>query len=389
MPPCWHGSTGAREHGSSRLRADLQHHLDAPGHQVDALLPVVERDPRRQPAGGGCGRPNFAATFADDPQRSTAHNDTTPDRDLELFAADVGTVVEQITRAAGTAGDPSGYARLAVRALPDVLPYDPALPAVFGFAGVNGRGLRDDFGAVVYSTVFNHPMRTALAPLPDLREGWPWLPRRGRCPPGPRSPSPTATRPEPCRSSERTCTVPDMAVRDEALLTAATQVLLRQPTASLADIAAATGISRTTLYSRFPTRQALLVGLAEAAMDLVEKAYVEAHLDDGDVLASLRRVVELMMPLGERVGFLMRERSLDVEPGLTARYAELDRPLVDFVARAQQAGALRGDLPAWWVAAALTSAVLVAWEAIADGWLAPRDAPELVLRTVLDGVRGS
>jgi hypothetical protein len=41
------------------------------------------------------------------------------------------------------------------------------------------------------------------------------------------------------------------------------------------------------------------------------------------------------------------------------------------------------------VAAALTSAVLVAWEAIADGWLAPRDAPELVLRTVLDGVRGS
>jgi AcrR family transcriptional regulator len=180
-----------------------------------------------------------------------------------------------------------------------------------------------------------------------------------------------------------------MVVRDEALLTAATQVLLRQPTASLADIAAATGISRTTLHSRFPTRQALLVGLAQAAMDLVEKAYVEARLDDGEVLASLRRVVEVMMPLGERVGFLMRERSLDVEPELTARYTALDRPLADFVARAQQAGALRADLPAWWVAASLTGAVFTAWEAIADGWLAPRDAPELVLRTVLDGVRGS
>jgi AcrR family transcriptional regulator len=179
-----------------------------------------------------------------------------------------------------------------------------------------------------------------------------------------------------------------MTVRDEALLTAATQVLLRQPTASLADIAAATGISRTTLHSRFPTRQALLVGLAQAAMDLVEKAYVEARLDDGDVPASLRRVAELMMPLGERVGFLTRERSLDVEPELTARYAELDRPLVEFVTRAQQAGVLRADLPAWWVVAALTSAVLAAWEAIADGWLAPRDAPDVVLRTVLDGVRG-
>jgi AcrR family transcriptional regulator len=183
-----------------------------------------------------------------------------------------------------------------------------------------------------------------------------------------------------------------MAVRDDALLTAATQVLLRQPTASLAEVAAATGVSRTTLYSRFPTRQALLVGLAQAALDLVEKAYVDARLDDGPfdedgVTASLMRVVELLVPLGERVEFLLRERSLDDEPELVARYAELDRPLIEFVARAQQAGELRSDLPAWWIVASLAGSVYAAWEAIADGRLAPRDAPALVLGSVLDGVR--
>ena len=178
-----------------------------------------------------------------------------------------------------------------------------------------------------------------------------------------------------------------MAVRDDALLAAATQVLLRHPTASLAEVAARTGISRTTLYSRFPTRQALLVGLAQAAMDLVEKAYVDARLDDEDVPASLRRVVELLVPLGERVEFLLRERSLDAEPELVARYAELDRPLIGFVTRAQEAGTLRRDLAAWWIVASLNGSVYAAWEAIADGRLAPRDAPALVLGTVLDGVR--
>ena len=124
-----------------------------------------------------CGKPNFAATFIDNPERSTLHNRTTPDADVELFTLDVTTVVQRVVAAAGTAADPAGYASVAARSfLPDVLPYDPTLGTSYGFAGVNGRGLRDDFGAVVYSTVFNYPLRTALAPLLDLRETWPYLP---------------------------------------------------------------------------------------------------------------------------------------------------------------------------------------------------------------------
>jgi hypothetical protein len=76
-----------------------------------------------------------------------------------------------------SSGGRTKAARLAARALlPDLIPYDPALPTSFGFAGINGRGLRDDFGAVVYSTVFNFPMRTELAPFADLRPDWPYLP---------------------------------------------------------------------------------------------------------------------------------------------------------------------------------------------------------------------
>lgn len=114
--------------------------------------------------------------FLDDPQHSLRYNSTAPDTDLAEFGPLVAQTTADLVRRAGTASDPEGHGRMVAKALlPDLIPFDPTLPASFGFAGINGRGLRDDFGAVVYSTIFNHPMRTALPPLADLRAEWPYL----------------------------------------------------------------------------------------------------------------------------------------------------------------------------------------------------------------------
>ncbi|MGH3821924.1 MAG: TetR/AcrR family transcriptional regulator [Pseudonocardiaceae bacterium] len=178
-----------------------------------------------------------------------------------------------------------------------------------------------------------------------------------------------------------------MSVQTGAVLETATRVLLADPAASLADVARAAGISRTSLYTLYPTRAALLVALAHEAMDLVDQAYAQAELDAGEPVAVvLRRLVELVMPFGPRMEFLLRERSLDIEPDVVARYQALDQPLIDLIMRAQVSGALNPALPAWWVAAALWGTVYSAWEAVADGRLARRDAPELVLTTVLHGL---
>lgn len=133
-----------------------------------------------------CGRPNLAATFIDDPKHSHRYNTSDPDTDRELFGEVVAEMTARLVRRAGTHPQPERYAALVADALlPDVLPFDPLRAASFGFAGINGRTLHDDFGAVVYSAVFNHPMRTALAPLRDLRETWPWLPAARPLPTGP------------------------------------------------------------------------------------------------------------------------------------------------------------------------------------------------------------
>ncbi|WP_163507061.1 TetR/AcrR family transcriptional regulator [Fodinicola acaciae] len=175
-----------------------------------------------------------------------------------------------------------------------------------------------------------------------------------------------------------------------SLLEIATEQLLADPSASLADVAQAAGMSRTSLHKRYPTRRALLVALAHDALDTVEKAFVDAGLDvDGrEAAAALRRLVTILIPLGPRLEFLLRERTLDAEKELQARYLAVDRPVLRLVERGQAAGVLRQDLPSWWITTTTFNAIYGAWEAIDLGYLAPRLAPDLVLSSLLRGVAG-
>jgi AcrR family transcriptional regulator len=174
-----------------------------------------------------------------------------------------------------------------------------------------------------------------------------------------------------------------------SLLQTATEVLLADPAASLADVAKAAGIGRTTLHKLYPTRHALLVALAHDALDLLERTDRESGLDDApgvEAPAALRRAVAAAIPLGPRLAFLRRERSLDAEPELAARVEALDAPVRALVRRAQAEGVFSTDLPAEWVVASLNSLVFAAWALIAQGQIAPVAAPELVMRILLGGI---
>lgn len=176
-----------------------------------------------------------------------------------------------------------------------------------------------------------------------------------------------------------------MPVGQQSLLEAATQALLADPTASMTDIARAVGVSRTTLHARFPSRQALLEAMAAEALSLVEAALAGARVDEDDVRGALTRAVVALVPLGPRSVFLLRERSLDEVPELVERYQRLGDPLVRLIERGRGDGTLRTDLPTWWIVHTLFAVTHAAWEAVTDGRLAPRDAPDLVLTAVLDG----
>jgi AcrR family transcriptional regulator len=169
------------------------------------------------------------------------------------------------------------------------------------------------------------------------------------------------------------------------LLDVAAEVLVSNPAASLASVASAAGIGRTTLHKQYATRQELVVAVAHRALDRsIEAARTAIANADGNTV--MRELVTALVPVGAQLAFLFREPSLDNEPAIDKRLDDLDKPIATAIRAAQQAGVLRTDRPEWWFVSSLYAVVYIAWEGIKFGRLAPLDATELVVGTLIDGL---
>src|SRR5215475_9965697 len=101
-----------------------------------------------------------------------------------------------------------------------------------------------------------------------------------------------------------------------SLLDVATEVLVGDPAASLADVAEAAGIGRTTLHKHYATRDDLLRAVGHRAIDLWEQAL--AGVADGPD-GGLRLLIGAMTPIGSQLGFIWRTPVLLRDAGLSRR----------------------------------------------------------------------
>src|SRR6266508_1135730 len=120
--------------------------------------------------------------------------------------------------------------------------------------------------------------------------------------------------------------------RRRGILAAAARVLAAREAVGMAEVAAAAGIARGTLYRYFPSRESLLRALEEAGRRLAE-----ANLDQVPVDEALARATRALVAVGEDFIVLLRERR-PPEPGFAA-------PLVALLERGREGGQIRGDLP--------------------------------------------
>jgi uncharacterized protein DUF4331 len=88
-----------------------------------------------------------------------------PSEDVSAAAKYIGEQIAAVVAAAGTSDDPVGYGQAVARDLfPDVLPYVVGTPAVYGFAGFNGRTLADNAPEAMLSLVTNNAVPSGLKP---------------------------------------------------------------------------------------------------------------------------------------------------------------------------------------------------------------------------------
>ncbi len=86
-----------------------------------------------------------------------------PQDDFATYGETVTKAIAGVVNANGTAGDPRAYAeKVAHRFFPNILPYEIGTPAIFGFAGWNGRSLTDNAPDVMFSLAANTPVHLGI-----------------------------------------------------------------------------------------------------------------------------------------------------------------------------------------------------------------------------------
>lgn len=178
-------------------------------------------------------------------------------------------------------------------------------------------------------------------------------------------------------------TAPRRAARP-SLLDVAAEVLVADPAASLAEVAGAAGIGRTTLHKHYATRDDLLCAVGHRAIDLWEQAISELTGTDPD--GGLRALTAAMIPIGPQLAFLWRTPAFDHIQELAERWKAVEARGLAVLRRAQDRGILMAGVPDWWLLQTFYSIIYVAAESVGAGQLAPLDAPGLALSTFLHGI---
>lgn len=169
------------------------------------------------------------------------------------------------------------------------------------------------------------------------------------------------------------------------LLEVVAEVLVARPAASLADVAEAAGISRTTLHNQYATRDDLVRAAGVWATEMWEQA-IDRVADQPGTEAGLRELLAAMIDSAPHLGFLWRNPAFDEDEELTQRYIAVERRCLAVMDRARSGGTLAASTPNWWLLQTMYGLVYTAWESVENGKLAPLDAPDLVLRTLLHGL---
>lgn len=182
-----------------------------------------------------------------------------------------------------------------------------------------------------------------------------------------------------------------MSTRD-TVLASAQRLLTTDPTASMAQIAAAAGVGRATVHRHFATREDLLREIGSRSLDRWEEIMGEVGLDvvvasrdAARIRAAMEDMIGRFVADNEEFGIALTDSTVVNDPALKARADDLFAREVTMYAAAQAAGILRADVPARWLGHSVYGLLISARDALVAGDIARRDAVELVRTTFLDG----
>jgi TetR/AcrR family transcriptional regulator, mexCD-oprJ operon repressor len=124
------------------------------------------------------------------------------------------------------------------------------------------------------------------------------------------------------------------------IVESAARVLATRQDASIAEIAAAGGVSRATIYRHFPTRDALLRALADSASADAQQRLADANLDNVPIDDGIARAARALVAVGNRYPAAVQDLTI---PGTDN--PAIREPVTALLQRGQADGRIRSDVP--------------------------------------------
>lgn len=163
---------------------------------------------------------------------------------------------------------------------------------------------------------------------------------------------------------------------------AAIETLALDPAATLAEIADAGDVSRSTLHRHFTDRDDLLAAIDAECRVRFAAAASAARLGEGRVLESLDRLAQEYLELGPVLGLVFADNA-PVDPDRWENSDHRDRDLIAMIERGQQPGAgpdIDPELPPDWVITTFWVLLFGAWLSLRSG-TSRRDVATYLSRT--------
>lgn len=171
------------------------------------------------------------------------------------------------------------------------------------------------------------------------------------------------------------------------ILEVALTELLRDPDASMDQIARAAGVVRRTVYGHFPSREALISTLVDGAVEAVAAAHAAGREGVADPAEAVARSILAVWEVADRYRILvaLAQRSVTVQ-GIRDRLAPVRAACAEVLAHGLEQGVFVSPLPPKALAYVHEQMLFALMEAVNDGLLPARDAGPSAALTLLCAV---
>ncbi|MEU4034358.1 TetR/AcrR family transcriptional regulator [Streptomyces collinus] len=168
------------------------------------------------------------------------------------------------------------------------------------------------------------------------------------------------------------------------ILDVALAELLRDPDASMDQIARAAGVVRRTVYGHFPSREALISTLVDEAVEALTEADAGSRAGVADPAEAVARSVLAIWAIADRYRLLvaLAQRTVTVQ-GIRDRLAPLRENKIQVLQRGLDTGVFTSPLPAPALAYVHEQLLFAVMEAVNDGLVTAREAGRSATVTVL------